>query len=223
MIFSFLITTVYKSALFVSLLVPQMSEPIDSIPQLLKQRGWTWGMEPDYSVGWQFLKESTNPDNQKIGKALEVRPIAEEMKLVSKGKHAFFTWNNYVKSFIAAECTDRNGYTPMYISRQYYLETSGAYWGTRKGAPFLRTIIDIKQHLFEGRILDVWLNQIFRETTKRARDKNGPSSYSQDDGMQVVLNLNHLQGAFYAFFLGMILAVLVLMLECLQKLCLSGK
>ncbi|XP_064104072.1 glutamate receptor ionotropic, delta-2-like [Macrobrachium nipponense] len=222
-VFSFLISTVYKSALFASLLVPQMSEPIDSIPQLLKQRGWTWGMEPHYSVGWQFLTESTNPDNQKIAKALGVRDIAEEMKLVSKGKHAFFTWNNYVKSFIAAEYTDRNGYTPMYISRQYYLETSGAYWGTRKGAPFLRTIIDIKQHLFEGRILDFWLNQIFRRTTKLARDKNGPSSYIQDDGMQVVLNLNHLQGAFYAFFLGMLLAVLVLMLECFQKLCSPDK
>ncbi|XP_064103789.1 glutamate receptor ionotropic, delta-2-like isoform X3 [Macrobrachium nipponense] len=222
MIFSFLIMTIYKSALFASLLVPQMSEAIDSIPQLLRQRGWTWGMEPHYSVGWQFLTESTSPDNQKIAKTLGVRPIAEEMKLVNQGKHAFFTWRNYVKSFIAAEYTDRNGYTPMYISRQYYLETSGAYWGTRKGAPFLRTIIDIKQRLFEGRILDLWLNQIFRETTKRARDKNGLSSYIQDDGNQVVLNLNHLQGAFYVFFIGMLMAVLVLMSECLRKLCWSG-
>ncbi|XP_068221286.1 glutamate receptor ionotropic, delta-1-like [Palaemon carinicauda] len=222
MIFSFLILTTYKSALIASLSVPQMSEAVDSIPQLLNQKGWTWGMEPHYSVGWQFLTESTNPDNQMVAKTLGVRDIADEMKLVSKGKHAFFTWKNYVKSFIAAEYTDKNGYTPMHISRQHYLETSGSYWGCRKGAPFLRTIIDIKQHLFEGHLLELWLNQIFRETATRARDKKGDTAYVQEDRKQIVLSLNHLQGAFYAYFIGQLLALLALITECLQKRCLTS-
>ncbi|XP_066937544.1 glutamate receptor-like [Macrobrachium rosenbergii] len=220
MIFSFLISTVYRASLFACLLVPQMSEPIDSIPQLL-QHGWTWGMEPHYSVGWQFLTESTIPDIQKIAKVLQIRPIAEEMKLVSKGKHALFTWKNYVKNFIAAEYTDRYGNNPIHISREHYLETNGAYWGSRKGAPFVRAITKIQQRLYEASILDVWLNQILQESTKRARTKNSTVSYSQDDDMLVVLNLSHFQGAFYVFFIGLFLATLALVAEYLQQ-CLSG-
>ncbi|XP_066937259.1 glutamate receptor 3-like [Macrobrachium rosenbergii] len=194
MVFSFLVSTVYRTALFASLLVPQMNDPIDSIPQLLKQPGWTWGMEPHYSVGWQFLTESTVPDIQKIAKALQVRAIAEEMKLVSEGKHAFFTWKNYVKNFIAAEYTDRYGNSPVHISREHYLETNGAYWGSRKGAPFVRAITKIQQRLYEGHILDVWLNQILQESTKYAKAKNSTISFIQASHRSHPLHQSHPAG-----------------------------
>nr|XP_045588933.1 glutamate receptor-like [Procambarus clarkii] len=211
-VFSLLALSMYRSSLVAYLSVPQMSVPVDSIQQLVSQKGWTWGIEPGYGLGWEWLRYSNNTDVKKVFTKLEILSLKEQMKRVLGGHHAFFTWRNYIKTLLAANYTDRFGNSPVYVSRQLYAD-SGCTWGCRKGAPFFRQLNGLLQRLLENSLVDLWLREIFRNATQRSRNHERPNDEPAVDDTNVVLGLYHLQGAFYLYFMGLGFAALAFLLE----------
>ncbi|XP_068240190.1 glutamate receptor ionotropic, kainate 2-like [Palaemon carinicauda] len=222
MMFSMLMLSLYKSSLIAHLSVPITPSPIDTVEQLLQVEGATWGMEPGTGLGWDWFKNNDNPNVQKMFKTLELLDADEQMHRVLDGYHAFFTWKYYIKTIIGSNFTAGLGYTPIHISREEFIPGPTG-WGVRKGAPFLDSLDRIQDKLVEAGIVEYWLRELFETAIWKGRmiRKNkilgGEEQekayllvgYETSQEGAVVLNLNHLQGAFFALFLGIILAFLV--------------
>ncbi|XP_045586021.2 ionotropic receptor 21a-like [Procambarus clarkii] len=235
-VFCLVITTMYRSSLVAYLSVPINSAPLDTIDQLLAHPDATWGMEPGFGLGWDWFKFNTNPKVQMVFRKLKILDVEEQMKEVMEGNHAFFTWKYYTKTIIAANFTDRYGNTPLHISREEFVQGSTA-WGVRKGLPFLEPMDRILDHLVESGLVNYWFQELFRYATEKAREErmkvqragtaagdwgtiDGEVVFSSDSKWAglvgdnaVVLNLNHLQSAFYILLLGYIVASLVFLTE----------
>ncbi|KAK3875114.1 hypothetical protein Pcinc_019993 [Petrolisthes cinctipes] len=224
-VFCILITTTYRSSLIAHLTVPTTSPPIDYLHQLLDLPGATWGIEPGYGLGWDWFKLNTNPSVQEMFKVIKVLSTEEHMNEVLKGRHAFFTWKYYIKTIIASRYTDTRGNTPIHVGREEFIPGSTG-WGVRKGLPFLDPIDRIHDSLDEAGLIDYWLEKLFETTMRKTRvlqgddGDGGGGEYLESGmvdgsgrGMVLVLNLNHLQGAFYLLFLGYIAAALTLVCE----------
>ncbi|XP_066949332.1 uncharacterized protein [Macrobrachium rosenbergii] len=160
MMFTMLVLTVYKSSLTAHLSVPVTPPPIDTIQQLLKVEGATWGMEPGYGLGWEYFKNNDNPDVRGMFKELLVLETDEQMRRVLDGYHALFTWKYYIKTIIASNFTAALGFTPIHISREEFIPGPTG-WGVRKGAPFLNSLDRIQDRLIEAGIVDYWLRELF--------------------------------------------------------------
>ncbi|KAG7162306.1 putative glutamate receptor ionotropic, kainate 2-like 23, partial [Homarus americanus] len=86
----------------------------------------------------------------------------------------------------------------------------------RQGAPFTKQISKVKQRLVEAGLLSLWLDQVIKNEVKRNNtEKEGKERplYTEQESGQVVLTLDHLQGAFYLSLLGCCLAFGVFLIE----------
>lgn len=64
-----LLTITYRSSLIAHLTVPGKSISLESLGELLeanKQERWTWGYEPTYGSGWEWLKINESPTVKEI-------------------------------------------------------------------------------------------------------------------------------------------------------------
>ncbi|XP_064121693.1 glutamate receptor ionotropic, kainate 1-like [Macrobrachium nipponense] len=219
MMFTMLVLTVYKSSLIAHLSVPVTPSPIDTIPQLLKVEGATWGMEPGTGLGWDYFKNNDNADVKGMFRTLLLLEADEQMRRVLDGYHAFFTWKYYIKTIIASNFTTALGYTPIHISREEFIPGPTG-WGVRKGAPFLNSLDRIQDRLVEAGIVNYWLRELFETAVWKRRmirkkkilaGEEQEKTYLQETPHEgaVVLNMNHLQGAFYLLALGIVLSSFV--------------
>ncbi|XP_076049370.1 uncharacterized protein LOC143030050 [Oratosquilla oratoria] len=241
-VYCMLVTIVYKSALTAHLTIPGKSPTIDTFEQLLKQDGWTWGFEPTYGSGWEFLKTNGNPVVRKIFDKILVLEFDEQLRRLLEENHAFITWKYYSRFFIASQYTNALGYTPIYTARQEYFNYGGYGWGFRKGAPFRKQIDRQKQHLIETGHITFWLDDLIntsarRERLQREKENKGTSSEgatirlvspvfsaakllrAETEANTVVLSVHHLQGCFYFLFLGYGLALTALVGEKMFQAC----
>lgn len=70
-----LITITYRSSLVAHLTVPGKSPTLDSLEDLLaahRKASWTWGFEPTYGSGWEWLKSNQNPTVKEIFNSIMV-------------------------------------------------------------------------------------------------------------------------------------------------------
>ncbi|XP_063605587.1 glutamate receptor ionotropic, delta-2-like [Penaeus indicus] len=68
-VYCMLITITYRSSLVAHLTVPGKSPTLDSLEDLLaahRKASWTWGFEPTYGSGWEWLKSNQNPTVKEI-------------------------------------------------------------------------------------------------------------------------------------------------------------
>lgn len=79
-----LITITYRSSLVAHLTVPGKSPTLDSLEDLLaahRKASWTWGFEPTYGSGWEWLKSNQNPTVKEIFNSIMVCVIGTYMAL----------------------------------------------------------------------------------------------------------------------------------------------
>lgn len=79
-----LITITYRSSLVAHLTVPGKSPTLDSLEDLLaahRKASWTWGFEPTYGSGWEWLKSNQNPTVKEIFNSIMVCVIRTYMAL----------------------------------------------------------------------------------------------------------------------------------------------
>ncbi|KAK8405662.1 hypothetical protein O3P69_001863 [Scylla paramamosain] len=228
-LFCLLLTASYRSSLIAHLSVPTTPPPIDTLKQLLSVPGATWGIEPGFGLGWDWFKLNQNPEVQAMFRTLQVMDMADQMPQVLKGRHAFFTWKYYIKTIVASRYTNLQGVTPIHMGLEEFVPGSTG-WGVRKGLPFLPPMDRIHDRLVEAGLVNHWLDELFETAMKKARkeaaaaqeeaerkgEKVDTSLLSDDESgkrEQLVLTLNHLQGAFYLLLLGVGVASLLLVGE----------
>ncbi|XP_050690654.1 glutamate receptor ionotropic, kainate 3-like [Eriocheir sinensis] len=228
-VFCMLLTNAYRSSLIAHLSVPDESPPINTLEDLLQEKGYTWGMEATYGVGWQWFKESSVPSVKQVYAKIQVLDAEEHLARVLEGQHAFLTWKYYIRSLIGAHYTNSRGYTPLYTGRQEYINYGGYGWGFRKGAPVRRSIDLVKQRLIEAGVVKHWMNDLIATASRKARRKNTarpalPAKFSQEAGGAelVVLGVGQLQGAFYLLGLGLLLGLVMLVAEALLRVVRKG-
>ncbi|XP_050706987.1 uncharacterized protein LOC126992340 isoform X2 [Eriocheir sinensis] len=109
-VYCMLLTIVYRSSLIAHLTVPGQSPTLESLADLLKanrRERWTWGYEPTYGSGWEWLKINENPTVRTVFKSLMV---SERKRKVVTFSHTF-TMNSSSSYFF---------YSYSYSSSSYY-------------------------------------------------------------------------------------------------------
>ncbi|XP_069981325.1 glutamate receptor ionotropic, delta-1 isoform X2 [Penaeus vannamei] len=218
LLYTLVINSAYRSSLIAHLTVQGFPPPIDSFDDLLEQGGWTWGSQPLFGTFFVFFNQSSDPVVQRIYAGMEVASMDEHLAKIPKKRHAFIDFKYNLRTQVAARLTDALGYTPVHLSRSEYPSYVGDIWGFRKGAPFRHHICMLQQRLIEAGLIDFWLRDVIRAYADRHRAKEDAAvgateRLSQDGDGIVVLNLSHLQGAFYLLFLGHGAALILLLLE----------
>ncbi|KAK7074315.1 hypothetical protein SK128_025053 [Halocaridina rubra] len=230
-IFTFIVSSAYKSSLIAHLTIPTFPPPINSFEDLVHSSGITWGSEPLYGTEVIFFNSSLDPAMREFYSKLQFGTLEEHMTKVMEGKHAFFNSKWYIKHVIASQYTNTLGYTPLHFSQHQYPTSAGSVWGVRRGGIFNYAITRTRVRLTEVGLFAFWMDDVINTRAKQVRrelkEKGGGINFqnigaeTMNANTQEVLSLNHLQGAFYILFAGTLLAFTILLLEigitCLTK------
>ncbi|XP_071533847.1 glutamate receptor ionotropic, kainate glr-3-like [Panulirus ornatus] len=220
-----ILTIAYRSSLVAHLVMQDKLPEINTFQDLLVRRGWQWGMSYKNSSLNTVLETHPNSDVQKIERNMQYAQEEDQFQRVLKGGYSYITYQEGGIAAVATRYTNSRGYTPIHVSRTGYREFAGDAWGFRRGAPFLPRISRMIQNLLEAGFVDYWQKEMRAGyMRKRKLMRKGKAEeedareivayeYSEVDDGQVVLGLNHLQGAFYLLLLGGGLSILLLLWE----------
>ncbi|XP_045135212.1 uncharacterized protein LOC123518455 isoform X2 [Portunus trituberculatus] len=194
------------------------SSTVESLADLLeahRRERWTWGYEPTYGSGWEWLKINESPTVRTVFKSLMLVGLDEQLARVLRGRHAFITWKYYIRSVVAARF---KGASPLHTAREELFNYGGYGWGFRKGAPFRSLMDGMKIRLVESGVITTWLDQLVltpHPSTPTTVSQQKPIIQEEEGADRVVLGLGHLQGAFYLLVFGLCLAFAAFLVEAL--------
>ncbi|XP_069947815.1 uncharacterized protein [Cherax quadricarinatus] len=204
--------TAYRSSLIAHLSVQGKTELINSFEDILKRNNWSWGFKRVQGASRQFFEQNTDPVYLKIFKdSKKCNVTGEGAKRVLAGRFSYIAFESEIRCIIFPLHVDNHGYSPFYISTTKYPAVSWNTWGFRKGAPIIGLVSRMKQRMIETGLIDHWLDDLFKAETKRIREALGMKTTlftKMDNEELVVLGMDHLQGAFYIWLLGITIAFL---------------
>ncbi|XP_071532432.1 glutamate receptor ionotropic, kainate 4-like [Panulirus ornatus] len=201
----------YRSSLVSHLSVQGKTLPINTFQDLLARDGWSWGGIQFGGTTFLYFNQSTDPDVQEINRDMQIYDLEQGMERVLDGGFSYIAYKTDIKVKISSLYYDRYGNTPLHLSTTEYPIFGGNSWGFRQGAPFLSQFRRMKQRLLEAGLIDYWLDDVIETKVRVIRGNRGVAGetvYSEVDGGQVVLALDHLQGVFYLLVVGYIVALL---------------
>ena len=79
-IYCILVTVVYKSSLIAHLTFTGKSPALSTAEELVNAPGWSWGYEPLYGSGWEWLKQNSNPTIKTLYENIQVMLIILESR-----------------------------------------------------------------------------------------------------------------------------------------------
>ncbi|XP_071536194.1 uncharacterized protein [Panulirus ornatus] len=149
---------------------------------------------------------------------MQYAPEEEQFRRVLAGGYSYITFKFPALPSVAATYTNKQGYTPIHISRTEYPPFAGDGWGFRIGAPYRRCISRMMFRLKEGGLINYWLDDVIANHVRNTANTRDDEEKTQDKNLQAeegqrVLGLDHLQGAFYLLFLGCGVAFVFLLVE----------
>ncbi|XP_069169896.1 glutamate receptor ionotropic, delta-1-like [Procambarus clarkii] len=229
LVFCLIITTGFSSSLMAHLTVKERSRPLETLEDLVNQPHWKWGTEHWVltEAAVNFYSNHPNPVFRHIYHKLELMQVDDALRKVLAGGFSFISYKNYVTVIIETRYSDARGNTPLYISKKAFPILADYGWCIRKGAPFHQRFAQLINRLEAAGIITYWTEDVMarrvREDKKVATLHNTTllGNANQDEGEEVVLSLNHLQGAFYMLLVGSCVAFLTLLGENLAHCCSS--
>ncbi|KAK3894013.1 hypothetical protein Pcinc_002200 [Petrolisthes cinctipes] len=209
LVFCVVITTGFRSSLVAHLTVQGKTAPIDSFEDMVAQKGWRWGTEETLFKGApvEYFTISHDPVVQKANSILEILGWKDGLRKVQEGGYSFFAFRNFIRFTVGSHFTDANGRSPFYIGKRGLSAVHFLGWD---GAPFYPRFSELMHYLEDAGLRAYWIEQVL---DKRIRETRQGILLYEEESQQVALKLGHMQGAFYLFFLGVVLAFLVLLLE----------
>ncbi|XP_068216665.1 uncharacterized protein [Palaemon carinicauda] len=219
---SFVLVSAYQSSLMSHLAVNKKSKPINSLEDLTSREGWRWVAEKMFFTSQAILdfRERSDPAAKKFLSEVQEMDIETACRQILEGDLAMLSWNNYINSIISMNYSDGQGRNPYHISPSIHGGKTIYIWGFRKGAPFQSLIQDTLQRLFESGFMDHALKRVgddrrflYRMSTELGTRTRVVTAEQDESESRVVLDLNHLQGAFVALLLGISAATIVFVAE----------
>ncbi|XP_071535574.1 probable glutamate receptor [Panulirus ornatus] len=170
-----IVTTVYRSSLVAHLVVQDKDAEINTFQDLLARDGWGWGTNRIGDVLTIYFQNNPNPDAKKVFERMQFAPVEVQFPRVLEGGYSCITYKSDVLRPVASKYTNRQGYTPIHVSRTQYPLFIGEGWGFRIGAPFRHRISQMMLRLKEGGIIDYWLDNLIssdsKVTTKKTEEE----------------------------------------------------
>lgn len=220
-----MVTTGYSSSLVAHLTVQGTSPPLETLQDILKQHNWKWGTESSLYKGAviEYFSKHTDPVVKEINQKMEVLDTEKALKKVLVGHYSLIVFRSYVSVIVASRFTDARGHTPFFISNKGIYVLANLGWCFRKGAPFYSRFSKLMLRLEAAGITSYWTEDVIARRVKDNREAAALDLQfdlehtSSDETREVVLRLNHLQGAFYVLLLGVAVAFLTLQAEILAQ------
>nr|XP_045624240.1 uncharacterized protein LOC123774155 [Procambarus clarkii] len=147
-----------------------------------------------------------------VGCGGQVVPAEAALRQVLTGRFSFISYKNFVIVIVASHYTDARGNTPFYISKDIPM-FSAFGWCIRKGAPFRESFTRLMARLHASGIITWWSVEVMAARVRAERKAATLPHLSYDEDKQVVLSLDHMQGAFYLLLGGSCVALLTLLGE----------
>ncbi|XP_069951700.1 glutamate receptor ionotropic, delta-1-like [Cherax quadricarinatus] len=221
LVFCLIITTGYSSSLIAHITVQRKTRPIETMEDLAKQDNWKWGTEPWLLKGVpaEYFSKHPDPIIQHIYKNMEMVSREEALRKILEGHYTLIVWENNLIITIASYYTDSHGNTPYFISKKGVSIMAAFGWGFRRGAPFYSRFHQLMSRLEDAGIIKYWTEDVI---ARRVRENRAAAALSPQvvlenthmgDSKEIVLGMQHMQGAFYLLFLGCFLAILILLWE----------
>ncbi|XP_071546562.1 glutamate receptor ionotropic, kainate 4-like [Panulirus ornatus] len=215
------IGTAYRSSLIAHLAVQNNFLPINSFEDLLGRDGWSWGSNELKGTTFIYFNQSSDPVIQEIYRQMQTTEPEIGMKRALAGGYSYICHKTRFLKLIGNLYNDMDGGAiPLQLGTAQYSIMGGHSWGVRRGAPFMHQIRRLKQEMIESGLITRWQDDLLRiKAISAERSGAGKTISSEDEGHQVVLGLDHLQGAFYLLLLGYIIAFFSLLGEILARSC----
>ncbi|XP_064105031.1 uncharacterized protein LOC135214625 isoform X2 [Macrobrachium nipponense] len=217
-LFSLLATVSYVCNLTAFLTVPALSPTVDNLEDL-SHSSFVWGINDYGAADYQLFKTSKAPLYQRIFRGLTFCPsLVECVQRTLDRRFAFISWRTYLRDVIAMNFTDKNGYTPVYLSRESFWPGDIGY-AMQKGSPLRPGFNKILRRLIEGGLMEMWVTDLIQkhtlETQRAEKAKAAAKGETLDEEVDSVLKLtlHHLQGVFFIYAAGMFLSAFTLLLE----------
>ncbi|XP_045123990.1 glutamate [NMDA] receptor subunit 1-like [Portunus trituberculatus] len=221
LVFCLIISTGFKSSLIAHLTVQGRSRTLESLQDLVEADSWRWGSEKNLFNGApvDFFRKQKSPVMKKIYGEMELLDLEAVMNKILDGRFSLIIFKKFIQILIASKYTDSYGQTPFYMSREEFNVLACLGWGIRLGAPYLSEFVRVHAHLEDAGVVPLWTEEVIARRVKENREAarldqdTGQGFSAQEDENEVVLGLDHLQGAFYLLFLGSCVAMVTLLLE----------
>ncbi|KAK4293413.1 hypothetical protein Pmani_033891 [Petrolisthes manimaculis] len=219
------ITSMYRSLLISHLVIQGKTPVINTMPELVGRPGYTWGTARIDGMLMTILGTSADPVKKKIHNDMQIVTVEDGIRRVLDEDFAYFYSTYYMRLLVATRYTDSSGYTPIHISTSRVNLYSGNSFCFRPGAPFLHGFSLARQRLLEAGLINYWMDDVINTRTRQDRRKENGNGKGTDTNQQaisvsnegvegqVVLGLQHLQGAFIILLLGNALGCLAFVIE----------
>ncbi|XP_050714157.1 probable glutamate receptor [Eriocheir sinensis] len=226
LMFCFVISASFKSSLIAHLTVQGKSKTLESLQDLVETDGWTWGSEQTLFNGApvDFFRKQRSPVMKEIYENMEVTDLGTVMAKVLDGGFSLIIFKKFIQILINSKYTDSYGQTPFYTSREEMNLLACLGWGVRRGSPFLNEFVNLQSRIEDSGLVALWTEEVMARRVQENREAAKVEQNAvqilktQEDASQMVLALDHLQGAFYLLLLGSGVALLTLQAETLLPL-----
>ncbi|XP_076053587.1 glutamate receptor ionotropic, delta-2-like [Oratosquilla oratoria] len=214
-LFSLVATTSYVGNLTAFLTVPALSPTVDSLEELSRST-FVWGIASYGAADYQLFRSSKVPLYQKIFKSLDMCPSVEDcIQRTLDERYAYISWRTYLRDAIATSFTDRNGDSRVYMAKEDFFPGEFGFT-VQKGSPLKRPFDGVIRRLLEGGFVAKWLSEIIEQHTLETRRREEVGLCVSlvvclcVRGLGLTLTVHHLQGIFFVYVVGVILALLTL-------------
>ncbi|KAK3872219.1 hypothetical protein Pcinc_022687 [Petrolisthes cinctipes] len=222
LLFCLIVSTCYKGSLISHLSIQSKTKPIETMEELvsMEEGTWNWGMEEALYKGAviEFFTRHSNPVVKKFAEKFKVVSWQEGLEKVRGGRYSLMGFEDFLTVIIASYFTDDRGRSPFYKSKKGVTVLNDLGWGLRKGLPVSSRFKKLFEHLDESGVINHWIDNKMRHKINTNRKEQQQQSTQQgsilkDEEWNLVLGMEHLQGAFYLLLFGTILAILSLLAE----------
>ncbi|KAK4294303.1 hypothetical protein Pmani_033066 [Petrolisthes manimaculis] len=226
-LFCLIVSSCYKGSLISHLSVQGKTKPIETMEELvsIEEGTWNWGIEKALFQGpvIELFRKPSNPVVKKFAEKFKVVRWQDGMEMVRGGRYAFLGFQNILAVLIASYFTDDRGRSPFFLSKKGIPVLNDLGWGLRKGMPVTSKFSQMFQHLDESGLMNLWTdnkvkyrvnnNRKQQQQQQQQQSTHQGTQFKDDDESNLVLGMEHLQGAFYFLLFGVMLAILSLLAE----------
>ncbi|XP_064095572.1 ionotropic receptor 93a-like [Macrobrachium nipponense] len=210
-LYCYYINSVYSGVLTAYLSVPSYEKPVDSLSDLLgaTDKGFYPVIFREGSIDFLF-KSATSGVYRDIGNLISgeknyVDVIADGVAATLSGKAV------YIEARLASEMqTLKQGQEKFYMGRQsFFPQKYGIVCRTR--SPFKSVMSDILSHLNEGGLINKWKKE---QVLKLGQNPvAGGRAYQRLSAVPSALTIEHLQGGFFVYVIGIFVTSLAFLVE----------
>ncbi|KAK8397750.1 hypothetical protein O3P69_004501 [Scylla paramamosain] len=227
LIFALILGLAYRGNLTASLTFPKypprpetLKEIIDSVDMVTM---------PSYGKHFRkFYSDSESPLFQALGSLMNPGPsLMEGLKMALVIRSSHLDARKYIQHAILDKFTEKDGSTPLYVTRGT-VSPNPCGWPIPHDAPYKSHLDRLILATLEAGLYDKWTADLMRETKlrsqRRQRQRHAAGHEGQaepravnEDGLPT-LTINHTQGAFILFLLGLVFDILVFSSELLSPM-----